>query len=319
MKGHRFSTQVLLNFLFTILVAVMLCSCGSGSDDKSPPKKSSEKQITRFQVDGIDSIINETEKKITVTVPIGNKRISGYDSNNIETYQFLYTIIETTGVCVSRHNYQYTDPTTRDCMVPGHDPTSQIGLRCRIDVNPCIYNIYSHAEDGSSELYNLEIYFDDNSGDDSNNDDDSGDNIDGNAGIDPGGTGDISMTLTWSWSGSSETEGPDIDMWVTDPNGHRLTTSRDDYSLGPCPCGGQIDFDDLGGWGPGDGGGPERAFWPTGSAPSGTYTYGVRYYQGDGTANYTLKVYKGTALQTTKTGTSMIRIVKRKTEISPDQ
>lgn len=121
--------------------------------------------------------------------------------------------------------------------------------------------------------------------------------------VDPGGLGDLSFTLTWTWSGSSRTEGPDIDLWVTDPHGDQLTTSRDGYGLGPCPDGGQIDYDDLGGWGDGDGGGPERAFWPTESAPSGTYSYGVRYYQGDGTATYTLKVYKGTTVFATKTGT----------------
>jgi hypothetical protein len=118
-----------------------------------------------------------------------------------------------------------------------------------------------------------------------------------------GATGDISFKLTWTWSNSSRTEGPDIDIWVEDPNGHLLSSSRDGYGLGPCPDGGKIDEDDLGGWGNGDGGGPERVYWPTGLSPTGTYTYGVRYYQGDGTVEYTLRVYKGSTPQTTKTGT----------------
>jgi hypothetical protein len=120
---------------------------------------------------------------------------------------------------------------------------------------------------------------------------------------DLGPRGDISFTLTWSWNGSSRGEGPDIDIWVTDPKGHTLSSSGYNYSLGPCPDGGEIDFDDLGGWGDGDGGGPERAYWPPRRGPSGTYTYGVRYYHGDGTANYILNVYKGRILYTTKTGT----------------
>ncbi len=115
--------------------------------------------------------------------------------------------------------------------------------------------------------------------------------------------GDISFILTWTHSGSSRSEGPDIDMWVTDPDGYTLSSSRNGYGLGPTPNGGRIDHDDLGGWGDGDGGGPERAYWPTGQAPGGTYIYGVRYYQGDGAASYTLKIYFGSNLYRTETGT----------------
>ena len=125
----------------------------------------------------------------------------------------------------------------------------------------------------------------------------------GTEGADPGGTGDISFSIVWNWSGSDSAEGPDIDIWVRDPNGHTLSTSRDGYGLGPCPDGGKIDYDDQGGTGPGDGGGPERVFWPTGNAPSGTYSYGVRYYEGSGTANYTLRRYKNGSLDSTHTGT----------------
>jgi|GEM_PF-2274059 len=124
----------------------------------------------------------------------------------------------------------------------------------------------------------------------------------GGGSSDPGGRGDISFVLTWTHSGSSRSEGPDIDMWVTDPNNYTLSTSRNGYSLGPTPNGGRIDHDDLGGWGSGDGGGPERAYWPTGSASRGTYRFGVRYYQGTGTAAYTFRVYVGTTAVRTYTG-----------------
>lgn len=120
-------------------------------------------------------------------------------------------------------------------------------------------------------------------------------------GEDPGGKGDISFTLTWSWYDSGS-EGPDIDMWVLDPNGYRLSTSRDGYGLGPSPDNGQIDVDDRGAFGDGDGGGPERTFWPSGQAPAGKYTYGVRYYQGDGAVSYILNVYKGTVKVDSKSG-----------------
>ncbi len=120
-------------------------------------------------------------------------------------------------------------------------------------------------------------------------------------GEDPGGKGDISFTLTWSWSDPGS-EGPDIDMWVLDPNGYLLSTSRNDYGLGPSPDDGQIDVDDRGAFGDGDGGGPERTFWPSGQAPAGLYRYGVRYYQGDGAVSYILNVYKGAVKVDSKSG-----------------
>ncbi|MBN2301659.1 MAG: hypothetical protein JXN60_03985 [Lentisphaerae bacterium] len=129
-----------------------------------------------------------------------------------------------------------------------------------------------------------------------------------NAGIDPGAVidasgniGDPAFTLVWSYDIAGE--GPDIDFYVTDPNGATLSTSRNGYGLGPTPEGGIIDFDDRGAEGDGDGGGPERAYWPQGQAPQGVYSFGVRYYSGTGHANYTMRVYKGGRLVATKTGT----------------
>jgi len=121
-------------------------------------------------------------------------------------------------------------------------------------------------------------------------------------GQDPGARGNPSFSLTWSYSQDSAPEGPDIDIWVVDPYGQTLSSSRDGYSLGPTPEGGEIDFDDQGATGPGDGGGPERVYWPEGQAPTGTYSYGVRYFTGQGTAYYTVRVYKNSRLVTTKTG-----------------
>ena len=72
--------------------------------------------------------------------------------------------------------------------------------------------------------------------------------------------------------------------------------------MGPTPEGGEIDFDDRGGSGEGDGGGPERVYWPLDASLPGKYSFGVRYYSGDGTANYALRVYKGETLVMTKTG-----------------
>jgi len=126
------------------------------------------------------------------------------------------------------------------------------------------------------------------------------DEVPSGEGNDPGAIGNPTFTLTWSYTGGGE--GPDIDLWVTDPTGKMLTTSRDGYGLGPTPEGGKIDYDDRGASGSGDGGGPERAYWPTGQAPSGTYSYGVRYYSGSGTANYTVHVYKNGSLVGNQSG-----------------
>jgi hypothetical protein len=126
-------------------------------------------------------------------------------------------------------------------------------------------------------------------------------------GTDPGailadGTiGNPVFTLTWSHLEADE--GPDIDMWVIDPTNAMLSTSRDGASLGPTAEGGAIDYDDQGETGSGDGGGPERAFWPAGSAPAGVYNYGVRYYTGIGSADYMFRVYKEGSVSATSTGT----------------
>ncbi|MBC2713396.1 MAG: hypothetical protein HGJ94_21080 [Desulfosarcina sp.] len=131
--------------------------------------------------------------------------------------------------------------------------------------------------------------------------------VNSSEGTDPGavlsdGTvGNPVFTLTWSHMESNE--GPDIDMWVIDPNHVMLSTSRDGASLGPTAEGGAIDFDDQGETGDGDGGGPERAFWPAGQMPAGVYTYGIYYYTGSGEADYTFRIYKEGSLARSWNGT----------------
>ena len=103
--------------------------------------------------------------------------------------------------------------------------------------------------------------------------------------------GDIEFILDWDFRDSMDAEGPDIDLWVIDPAEEIITSSRTGYGLGPTPkYGGVIDVDDMGGTGNGDGRGPERAYWPAGSAPVGKYFYGVRYYGGTGIANARMRV-----------------------------
>lgn len=112
----------------------------------------------------------------------------------------------------------------------------------------------------------------------------------GSEGSDVGGRGDVSWTLTWSYSGSEESEGPDIDLWVQSPSGYTVSgVNRSSGNLA-------LDVDDRGAFGSGDGGGPERIYFSS-DMTLGTYEYGVRWYQGDsGTVRYTIRLYHGSTL-----------------------
>lgn len=119
----------------------------------------------------------------------------------------------------------------------------------------------------------------------------------------PDAIGDVSFSLVWTHQTTDE--GPDIDIWVTDPYNQTLSASRDAYALGPTPEGGIIDHDDLGRYGTGNGGGPERAYWPIGAAPSGTYTFGINFYSGQSGEQVQISflVYRGTTIIATYAGT----------------
>jgi len=121
-----------------------------------------------------------------------------------------------------------------------------------------------------------------------------------------GARGQFSCTLVWRYRGRQPNRlrgGPDIDCWVVDPRGQRLSSSQEGFGLGPTPEKGQIDVDDQGAYGPGNGSGPERVFWPDGAAPLGHYRFGVRWYNGTGKVRYTFRVYLGTKLHKTFRGT----------------
>lgn len=92
------------------------------------------------------------------------------------------------------------------------------------------------------------------------------------------GTGDVQITLTWEAS-------IDLDLWVEDPNGDTVY-----YNYTPIPSGGALDRDNKC-----DDfvyGRPENIYWPSGGAPSGTYTVKVDYYEGcesGGSVTYTVR------------------------------
>lgn len=93
------------------------------------------------------------------------------------------------------------------------------------------------------------------------------------------GTGDVQVTLRWDTNA-------DLDLHVTDPAGQEI------YFASPSSAsGGQLDVDANGTC---EGDAPvENIFWPTGSAPTGTYSVSVDYYgacDSNGPASYVVTI-----------------------------
>lgn len=110
--------------------------------------------------------------------------------------------------------------------------------------------------------------------------------------------GDLSFVLEWTPAGGGPAQ--DLDIYVVEPSGDALGFSET-FGYGPTPSGGIVDHDDTGG---GVTGGPERAMWPIGTPPSGTYEYGFWWYSGGGLAQWTIVVYIGTTPVQTMTGST---------------
>ena len=121
---------------------------------------------------------------------------------------------------------------------------------------------------------------------------------DGSEGEEPPIEGDVSIVLVWSYTDSETSEGPDIDLWVESPEGAIVSAENPTAVSGL-----ELDFDDQGGYGSGEGGGPERILFNELETITGQYDYGVRWYLGSsGSIEYTIKQYKGTTLINTETG-----------------
>lgn len=99
------------------------------------------------------------------------------------------------------------------------------------------------------------------------------------------GTGDVQLTLEWE-------SAADLDLAVAEPDG----TETYFGNPGPSPSGGELDVDSNIGCEDDDGvpGAVENIFWPTGDAPSGTYTVKVTGYTVGGadcgSGDYTLTI-----------------------------
>ena len=107
--------------------------------------------------------------------------------------------------------------------------------------------------------------------------------------------GDLSFLLEWTLPVGAPV--PDVDLHVNEPSGEHV------YFGNPISAsGGQLDYDDTS-TDPDGTGGPERIFWPFGTAPSGTYEYGIRWFGGVGSADYALVVYIGATQTQIHTGT----------------
>lgn len=90
----------------------------------------------------------------------------------------------------------------------------------------------------------------------------------------PLGTGSVHVTLTWDTP-------TDVDLHITDPFGEEIY-----YRHAQSNSGGQLDVDDMNGYG------PENVFWPLNGAPRGQYGVAVVYYDsyGYGRTNYYVSV-----------------------------
>lgn len=86
------------------------------------------------------------------------------------------------------------------------------------------------------------------------------------------GFGDVQITLTWNTTA-------DLDLWVTDPFDERIWYQNRNSSSG-----GQLDRDDL------DGYGPENIFWPEGEAPEGQYKVEVDHFSGASPTDYNVRI-----------------------------
>ncbi len=116
------------------------------------------------------------------------------------------------------------------------------------------------------------------------------------------GAGDVRITLIW---GSMD----DLDLHVLDPSGFRI------HAYDPTsPSGGQLDRDDNAterdpafrcSSDP-EPGGVENVFWPTGTAPTGTYTVEIYSFHdcAPPSTNWTLQVFVGDSLVRTESGTA---------------
>jgi hypothetical protein len=102
------------------------------------------------------------------------------------------------------------------------------------------------------------------------------------------GTGDVQVTLRWA-------SAADIDLHVTEPDGTEIWYG----DTGPSSTGGQLDVDSNVGCE--QEASVENIFWPTGQAPSGTYSIEVNGYQvencGSGDYTVTARVRGETVLQ----------------------
>lgn len=86
-------------------------------------------------------------------------------------------------------------------------------------------------------------------------------------------TGDLQFNLTWSAAN-------DVDLHVIEPSGNEI-----DFTNTTSASGGQLDVDDVNGYG------PENIYWDT-AVPAGTYSVFVENYDGDAAPSYTLTVTK---------------------------
>jgi uncharacterized protein YfaP (DUF2135 family) len=95
------------------------------------------------------------------------------------------------------------------------------------------------------------------------------------------GTGDVAFRLRWSTAA-------DLDLYVQEPNGNVIY-----YANRTSSTNGQLDIDSNAACGTASASPVENVYWPTGTAPHGTYTFWANHYGCGLSSAFTLQVLRG--------------------------
>ncbi len=260
-----------------LFFCLILFSCGSGDDStNAPTPPTSSAPVT----DSVGDTIG-TASRISLN-SAGTGSFSSRIDNSSDIDFFFIEIITSGNYIIEANVDQFNlIDSSGSSFASGNSNSNN---RISFNLTPDTYFI--RVRNNSSADYIITISrmaTDDNSGLEGGN---------------PGSQGVASWVLVWEYRNSEIVEGPDIDLYVRHPNGSLVhganRSGNNELSL---------DFDDRGGFGSGNGGGPERIVLSD-NPTTGVYVAGVRWYEGiAGSVRYRLTTYLGDREIATRSGT----------------
>jgi len=286
--AKHLKTRALLFFALLLFVTVAFSACGSGGDSSGGGRHVGGGHVGSGDVGGSTSTAR--------TISLSSSGTGSYSSDigTSSDYDF-YRIVVSTGGTYTCSTSGSTDTVgnlmdSGGGLIASNDDAgsgSNFSITGTLSANSTNY-ISVNGFRGDTGSYTINISRNSTTTPTTGNI--------GTPGTDVGARGNVSWTLTWSYAGSEVSGGPDIDLWVKSPSGYTVSgVNRTQGELA-------LDVDDRGGFGSGNGGGPERIYFP-GTITAGIYEYGVRWYAGTaGTASYTLRLYNGTTIVGTNSG-----------------